>query len=42
MRSYTADTLTGWLRAAGFEAVRTDVRRDGALCLVATKAPAFG
>lgn len=42
MRSYTADTLTGWLRAAGFEVVRADVRRDGALCLVATKAPAFG
>ncbi len=36
MRAYTAETLTEWLRAAGFEALRTDVRKDGALCLVAT------
>lgn len=40
MRAYTADTLAEWLRAAGFGAVRADMRKNGALCLVATKAPA--
>lgn len=40
MRVHTADTLTEWLRAAGFEAVRTDVRKGGSLCLVAVKGPA--
>lgn len=39
MRTYAADTLTEWLHAAGFDDVRADIREDGALCLVAKKAP---
>ena len=39
MRTYAADTLTEWLHAAGFDDVKADIREDGALCLVAKKAP---